>query len=184
MEVCYLLEWLQSQAVSGLLSVDGPEAVTAQAALNRPAYVNSLVAEWLPALPDVLARLAAAHEWPTSAPGWAGRRSSWPRHTRQYASTATTTTTSRSHAPGATLPSTMSPTGSNFEVRDIVEFAAPGSRYDRITFFECLHDLAHPVEALLAVRQALAPGGAVLVVDENVDEMLVDRKSTRLNSSH
>src|SRR6185312_4860785 len=37
----------------------GPEAVTAQSALNRPAYVNSLVAEWLPALPDVQARLAA-----------------------------------------------------------------------------------------------------------------------------
>ena len=113
----YMLEWLQSQAIGGLLAVDGtdpatarftlaegvydvlvdetgpaylggladivaaaghvlpqlasayrtgagvpyaaygPEGVSAQAALNRPAFVNSLVAEWLPQLPDVLGRL-------------------------------------------------------------------------------------------------------------------------------
>ena len=35
----------------------GPDGVSAQSALNRPAFVNSLVAEWLPQLPDVLARL-------------------------------------------------------------------------------------------------------------------------------
>ena len=35
----------------------GPEAVEAQAALNRPAFVNELAAAWLPAIPDVLARL-------------------------------------------------------------------------------------------------------------------------------
>lgn len=33
----------------------GPDGVSAQSALNRPASVNSLVAEWLPQLPDVLA---------------------------------------------------------------------------------------------------------------------------------
>jgi hypothetical protein len=37
----------------------------------------------------------------------------------------------------------------------------------------CLHDLAHPAGALLAARQAPAPGGTVLVMDENVDETLV-----------
>lgn len=32
----------------------GPDAVSAQAALNRPAFVNSLVEEWLPQLPSTL----------------------------------------------------------------------------------------------------------------------------------
>src|SRR5262249_48998350 len=36
----------------------GPEAVAAQAAFNRPAFVSQLAAEWIPALPDVAARLA------------------------------------------------------------------------------------------------------------------------------
>src|SRR5439155_22156037 len=35
----------------------GPEAVEAQASLNRPAFVNELVVAWLPAVPDVLERL-------------------------------------------------------------------------------------------------------------------------------
>src|SRR6185437_4612509 len=33
----------------------GPDGVSAQAALNRPGFVNSLVADWLPRVPDVLA---------------------------------------------------------------------------------------------------------------------------------
>src|SRR5207248_3961020 len=35
----------------------GPEAVEAQAALNRPAFVNELAEAWLPAIPDVFTRL-------------------------------------------------------------------------------------------------------------------------------
>src|SRR5690348_838817 len=35
----------------------GPDGVSAQSALNRPAFVHSLVTEWLPQLPDVLARI-------------------------------------------------------------------------------------------------------------------------------
>src|SRR5436305_3527589 len=38
----------------------GPDAVSAQCALNRPAFVNSLAAEWLPQIPDVYARLSDA----------------------------------------------------------------------------------------------------------------------------
>ena len=36
----------------------GEDAVEAQAALNRPAFVNELVAEWIPQIPDVAALLA------------------------------------------------------------------------------------------------------------------------------
>jgi len=35
----------------------GPDAVSAQAALNRPGFANSLVPEWLPAVPDLYTRL-------------------------------------------------------------------------------------------------------------------------------
>jgi 2-polyprenyl-3-methyl-5-hydroxy-6-metoxy-1,4-benzoquinol methylase len=44
--------------------------------------------------------------------------------------------------------------------------------YDLVTILEALHDMARPVEALAAIRGALAPDGTVLVVDERVADAL------------
>lgn len=52
----------------------------------------------------------------------------------------------------------------HFEVRDAGSLAGAG--YDAATMFEMLHDLSRPIEVLRAAREALAPGGAVLVADE------------------
>ncbi|MBG0833178.1 methyltransferase domain-containing protein [Planomonospora sp. ID67723] len=43
-------------------------------------------------------------------------------------------------------------------------------RYDAIFAFECLHDMSRPVETLAAVRRAIRPGGAVVVMDEATAE--------------
>jgi 2-polyprenyl-3-methyl-5-hydroxy-6-metoxy-1,4-benzoquinol methylase len=55
-----------------------------------------------------------------------------------------------------------------FEVRDAATLAGAG--YVLATMFEMLHDLARPVEALVAAREALAPEGVVLVADELVGD--------------
>jgi len=55
-----------------------------------------------------------------------------------------------------------------FEVRDAATLAGAG--YDVATMFEMLHDLARPVEALRIAREALGPGGVVLVADEPVGD--------------
>jgi hypothetical protein len=39
-------------------------------------------------------------------------------------------------------------------------------RYDLVTIFEALHDMAQPVDALRAARRMLSDGGHVLVADE------------------
>jgi len=57
-----------------------------------------------------------------------------------------------------------------FDVRDAAD-AAPGT-YDLVCCFEALHDMAHPVAALEAMRRMTAPGGAVLVVDERAADVL------------
>ncbi|MFD6225258.1 class I SAM-dependent methyltransferase [Nocardia asteroides] len=46
--------------------------------------------------------------------------------------------------------------------------ALPEATYDAVFAFECLHDMPHPVEVLTAMRKALRPGGAVIVMDEAV----------------
>src|SRR5581483_1222447 len=45
-------------------------------------------------------------------------------------------------------------------------------RYDLVLFFECVHDMSHPAEALASARQAVADDGAVIVMDERVAETL------------
>ena len=50
--------------------------------------------------------------------------------------------------------------------------ADPGftGRYDLVTIFEALHDMARPVQVLRATRSLLVQGGWVLVADELVGE--------------
>ncbi len=45
-----------------------------------------------------------------------------------------------------------------------------GGPYDLVCFFECLHDMPRPVDALRRAREHLAPGGAVIVADEKTAE--------------
>lgn len=42
--------------------------------------------------------------------------------------------------------------------------------YDVAFAFECVHDMARPVEVLASVRRVLAPGGCLVVMDEAVAE--------------
>jgi 2-polyprenyl-3-methyl-5-hydroxy-6-metoxy-1,4-benzoquinol methylase len=55
-----------------------------------------------------------------------------------------------------------------FEVRDAATLS--GARYDVVTMFEMVHDLARPVEALRVARATLGQGGMVLVADEPVGD--------------
>ncbi|TMR96114.1 methyltransferase domain-containing protein [Nonomuraea basaltis] len=44
------------------------------------------------------------------------------------------------------------------------------SRFDAVFAFECVHDMARPVDALAAARRAVAPGGTVVIMDEAVGD--------------
>jgi hypothetical protein len=54
-----------------------------------------------------------------------------------------------------------------FSVADASDRSGTG-RYDLVTIFEALHDMARPVDALLAARSMLGEAGSVLVADELV----------------
>ncbi|MGZ4155401.1 MAG: methyltransferase domain-containing protein, partial [Actinomycetota bacterium] len=58
----------------------------------------------------------------------------------------------------------------SFEARDAGAPADAGA-YDLVTFFECLHDMAFPVDALRAASRMLADGGLILVGDERTNDV-------------
>jgi precorrin-6B methylase 2 len=63
-----------------------------------------------------------------------------------------------------------------FEVRDATELAgaATEGRFDLVTIFEAIHDMARPVEALRACRAMCAPGGTVIVMDERTADSFAE----------
>jgi SAM-dependent methyltransferase len=50
----------------------------------------------------------------------------------------------------------------------------PGENYDLICFFDCLHDMGDPVGALTHSRDALAPDGAIMLVEPFANDRLSD----------
>jgi hypothetical protein len=56
-----------------------------------------------------------------------------------------------------------------FHRADAAEVTTAGP-FDIATAFECIHDMARPVEVLGAVRRALADDGSMLIVDERTGE--------------
>ncbi len=59
-----------------------------------------------------------------------------------------------------------------FEVASAQEF--PGTGYDLVAFFDCLHDMGDPVAAARHVREALAPDGTWLLVEPFAGDKVED----------
>lgn len=153
----------------------GPDAVAAQAALNRPAFVNDLVTTWLPQIPDVRARLADPSRPARVADigcglGWSTIElaKAFPQiRVDGYDADEESISVARRHAAEAGLSDRVT-----FEVVDAGAAAYGDAAYDAVFFFECLHDMAHPAAALRAAGRALAPGGSVIVMDERASDTI------------
>src|SRR5262249_34708252 len=50
----------------------------------------------------------------------------------------------------------------------------PGSRYDLVTFFDCLHDMGDPVGAARHVHESLAPDGTWMLVEPFAHDRVED----------
>lgn len=152
----------------------GPGAVSIQAAMNRPAFETSLVAEWLPEIPDVLsllqdsARPARVADWCCGA-GWSSitLAESFPHITVDgYDNDTESISRARRTATERGVSNRV-----RFDIANLSEADMDGG-YDVAFIFEAIHDLAHPVEALTNCRRALKPGASLIVMDENAAEEL------------
>lgn len=147
----------------------GPDVVEAQEGINRPQF-HHLVAEWIDALPDIAERLRSGHGRVADiacGTGWSSIAIA--RHFPGIEVDGIdidegSIARAKAHAAAAGVDGRVS-----FLFADAANAAGEG-RYDLVTIFEAVHDMARPAEVLAAARRLLAPGGAVLIADERVAE--------------
>jgi 2-polyprenyl-3-methyl-5-hydroxy-6-metoxy-1,4-benzoquinol methylase len=148
------------------------EVVTAQDRVNRPAFAQLLVRDWLPALGDVHERLLAA-----------GGRIADVACGTGWSSIALARGYPKASVDGLDLDggsiaiAQARLAGEASDVAERVTFAARDAgdpalagRYDLAVIVEAVHDMSDPVSVLRAVRGLLAPGATLIVADEKVGE--------------
>jgi SAM-dependent methyltransferase len=142
------------------------------AAFYRNGYRASLVAEWLPALDGVVAKLEAGarvadigcgHGHSTLLMAEAFPASTFVGIDTHLGSIEA----AQAHARDAGLADRVT-----FLQAD-AKAPLPGP-FDLACFFDCLHDLGHPVEAAARVREALAEDGTLLLVEPNAADKVED----------
>jgi SAM-dependent methyltransferase len=152
-------------------SAYGTDVCEGQAGVNRAAFLHLLGNVWLPAIPDVHARLltdppARVADIGCGA-GWSsiGIARSYPKvQVDGFDLDVPSIALAQAQAQDEALSDRV-----HFYVCDAGDPALAGA-YDLVTAFECLHDVAQPVAVLQAMRRLAGEHGAVLVVDERVSE--------------
>ena len=137
-----------------------------QAGINRPAFLADLVERWIPAAADIHQRLlssplrvadvACGAGWSTIAMGGAFPMAQVIGLDADEASIAD----ARANAAAEQVRV-------EFKTLDAEALSGIGC-FDLILVLEALHDMARPGDVLRSLRQALAPGGSVIVADEKV----------------
>jgi 2-polyprenyl-3-methyl-5-hydroxy-6-metoxy-1,4-benzoquinol methylase len=129
----------------------------------RPTYLANLVANWIPSLSGVEAKLKAGAR---VADIGCGHGASTLLMANSYPSSkffgfdyhAPSIEKARIKAKEAGVADRVT-----FEVAPAKSF--PGNNYDLVAFFDCLHDMGDPVGAATHVKTTLAPGGTWMIVE-------------------
>ncbi len=152
-------------------SAYGADLREGQAAMNCSAFTQQLAHEWLPAIPDVHARLQAdpparvadigcGHGWSSIglAQGYPNAR------VDGFDLDEPSIERARHNARSWRLADRV-----QFHVRDAGDPALAG-QYDLAMALECVHDMSNPIGALRTMRRLVGERGTVLIVDERVGD--------------
>jgi SAM-dependent methyltransferase len=151
----------------------GPDAREGQADANRVMFINQLGSEWLPAIPDVHARLQATAPSRVAdigcGTGWSSislARAYPNARVDGFDSDIASIQLARANAAEAGVADRVT-----FTIRDASDPALCGA-YDVAIAFECLHDMGRPVQALESMRRLVGDRGSVIIVDERTRDSL------------
>ena len=128
----------------------------------RPNYAGNIVANWIPALDGIGARLKAGAKVADIGCGYG------------YSTMLMAEAFPKSqfigfdmHAPSIASAQKMATdarlANCRFETASASDF--PGDGYDLVACFDCLHDMADPVGAARRVKQTLRPDGVWMIVE-------------------
>jgi 2-polyprenyl-3-methyl-5-hydroxy-6-metoxy-1,4-benzoquinol methylase len=142
-----------------------------QAAFTRPVFVNHLTQNWLPALPEVQAKLDAGEPVRIAEVG-CGEGLAAITIARAYPNAEVdgydldeaSIDVARKEAAAAGVAERA-----RFELRDAADPAIVGD-YDLVMAIEMLHDVADPVGILRTMQRLAGANGTILVVDERAEE--------------
>jgi SAM-dependent methyltransferase len=138
----------------------------------RPGYNAHLVAEWLPALKGVMAKLQSGakvadvgcgHGASTVLMAQAFPASKFVGFDYHHGSIETAT--QRAAAAGV---------GDRVRFETAIAAAFPGQDYDLVTMFDCLHDMGDPAGAARHVLASLASDGAWMIVEPAAGDRVED----------
>jgi SAM-dependent methyltransferase len=138
----------------------------------RPGYNANLVAEWLPALDDVVDKLergglvadvGCGHGSSTILMAQAFPNSTFVGSDYHEGSIET----ARRRAQEAGVADRV-----RFQVAPAAAYS--GTDYDLVTMFDCLHDMGDPVGAARHVRGTLKPDGTWMIVEPNAGDRVED----------
>lgn len=138
----------------------------------RPGYHAHLVAEWLPALDGVTAKLERGAK---VADVGCGHGASTVLMAQAFPA-STFVGTDYHDGSIATARDRGAAAGVSDRVRFDVSPAAsyPGREYDLVTMFDCLHDMGDPVGAARQVRESLASDGTWMIVEPAAGDRVED----------
>jgi SAM-dependent methyltransferase len=143
----------------------GDDAREAQAAINRPLFLQQLTSQLLPQIPDLhrvlqdgaqVADVGCGEGW--SAIGLALGYPACEIH--GYDIDEPSIRAAKRHAAAHGVADRVS-----FAVADAAD-GLPTASYDAVFAFECVHDLPDPVAVLSTMRRIAKPGAPVVVMDE------------------
>ena len=135
----------------------------------RPGYKASLVGEWLPALDGVIEKLESGAKVADIGCGHGASTivmaQAFPNSTFvgfDFHEPSVVNANNRAAESGLTNIS--------FEVAAAKDF--PGTDYDLIAYFDCLHDMGDPVGGVAHTLKALKPDGTLLIVEPFAEDEL------------
>lgn len=142
-----------------------------QAGMTRPQLVHQLAQEWIPAMPDVAARLQAE---PPARVADIGMGQGWSSiamargfptiRVDGFDLDEASVAAAQINAREAGVDDRVT-----FQVRDAGDPELAGA-YDLAIAVECVHDMSDPVSVLRAMRRLVGERGTVLIVDERVPD--------------
>jgi ubiquinone/menaquinone biosynthesis C-methylase UbiE len=142
-----------------------------QAAFTRPVFVHHLTQNWLPALPEIQAKLTAGKPVRIAEVGCGEGLAAitiakaYPKvEIDGYDLDEASIATARNEAADAGVAHRV-----RFELRDAADPAVSGE-YDLVMAIEMVHDVPDPVGILRTMKKLAGDNGTVLVVDERTED--------------